>query len=108
MIAKSTRITPAIRKTIGRFKLKLRGGELDNQNCGNTMPAPAKSSRTRYGKTNPMTKPGIYGLVVPFGRGPIQRIGPRGETADNRQGSPGTFTDPRALVLARKTRPSSS
>ena len=53
-------------KTTGMLKLKLRGGDLENQSCGNCTPAPVKISRTKYGTTKPMTKPRIKSVIAVF------------------------------------------
>jgi len=66
IIASSTRIMPMTRKTTGMLKLKLRGGDLENQNCGNCTPAPLKISCTKYGTTKPMTKPRIKSVNAIF------------------------------------------
>ena len=66
IIASSTRIMPMTLKTTGTLKLKLRGGDLENQSCGNCTPAPPIMSRTKYGTTNPMTKPRINSMIAIF------------------------------------------
>ena len=66
IIASSTRIMPMTLKTTRTLNLKLCGGDLENQSCGNCTPAPVKISCTKYGPTKPMTKPRINSVSAVF------------------------------------------
>lgn len=66
IIANSASVVPMTLKTAVTLKLKLLGGDLEDQSWGNCTPAPLIMSCTKYGTTKPMTKPKIKSVIAVF------------------------------------------